>query len=283
MLGWARFPRAAERGLREHYHPDAFEICYIADGPVEWWVEGETYAVPRGYVYVTLPGERHGGAHAVMHPCEIYWVQVAFPLPGLSAEENALLCSGLRGVTRRAFPGTPDIPDLFARMLDEHRHASEAAGTAAAIPLARLAARGLLHALLASIVRAHDAAEHAAAAAPSSPIAAALAWMEAHLGASFTVEEAAAEAGMSAAGFHERFVRELGETPADWRARRRIDIAKRRLLEEPAASVTEVAFALGFASSQYFATAFRRYTGLTPSAYRRAATAASTSRLQPPR
>jgi AraC-like DNA-binding protein len=267
MLGWARFPRAATDGLGEHRHPGAFEVCYIADGPVEWWVEGETYAVPRGHAYVTLPDERHGGAHAVMHPCEIFWAQVAFPFVGLSGAENDLLAGGLGGVTRRAFPVPAAVPDLFARLMDEHRRVADA--------VAVVAARGLLHALLAAVVRAHAEAERLSPPAPSPAVAAALAWMEARLCEPFTVEEAAAAAGMGAAAFHERFAREVGETPADWRARRRIERAKRRLLDDPAASVTDTAFALGFASSQYFATAFRRYTGLTPSGFRRRAASAT--------
>ena len=35
-----------------------------------------------------------------------------------------------------------------------------------------------------------------------------------------------------------------------------------------AASISDVAYACGFESSQYFATVFRRHTGRSPSAYR---------------
>ena len=48
----------------------------------------------------------------------------------------------------------------------------------------------------------------------------------------------------------------------------RIEEAKRRLLL-PGASATQIALELGFVSSQYFATVFRRVTGMTPTAYRR--------------
>jgi AraC-like DNA-binding protein/mannose-6-phosphate isomerase-like protein (cupin superfamily) len=266
MLGWARFPHAA-RSLPEHRHEGAFEVCYIADGAVDWWVEGEPFTVSRGHLYVTLPGERHGGAHAVMNPCELFWVQVAPPLPGLSPEGDNALLAGLRSITARSFPASPATAAFFAALFEEHRRAGGESR------LAAVAARGLLHALLAGVVR-----DHAAAVRPAAPpgllspaVATALSWMEARLCEPFTVEQAAAEAGVSPTTLHERFLREVGETPADWRARRRIEEAKRRLLAEPAGSVTEVAFSLGFASSQYFATAFRRYTGLTPTEYRRVA------------
>jgi AraC-like DNA-binding protein/mannose-6-phosphate isomerase-like protein (cupin superfamily) len=272
MLGWARFPRAA-CSLPEHRHEGAFEVCYIADGSVDWWVEGEQFTVPRGHLYVTLPGERHGGAHAVMNPCELFWLQMAPPLPGLPEEGADALLAGLRSVTVRSYPASPATASLFAALFEEHRRAGSEAR------LAAVAARGLLHALLAGVVR-----DHAAVVPPAAPpgvlspaVAVALSWMEARLCQPFTVGQAAAAAGISPTTLHERFLREAGETPADWRARRRIDEAKRRLVAAPAGSVTEVAYALGFGSSQYFATAFRRYTGLTPTEYRRAVQSGATS------
>ena len=43
----------------------------------------------------------------------------------------------------------------------------------------------------------------------------------------------------------------------------------RGLLESSDETVTEVALAVGFASSGYFSTVFRREVGVTPAAYRR--------------
>ncbi len=49
----------------------------------------------------------------------------------------------------------------------------------------------------------------------------------------------------------------------------RVEKGKTLLLREAAeASVTDVAFACGFDSSPYFATVFKRTTGMTPSQFR---------------
>jgi AraC-like DNA-binding protein len=50
--------------------------------------------------------------------------------------------------------------------------------------------------------------------------------------------------------------------------RRRIERAN-TLLENPAASVTEIAIEVGFADPVSFASAFRRFVGTTPTNYRR--------------
>lgn len=82
------------------------------------------------------------------------------------------------------------------------------------------------------------------------------------------MDDAAEVAGLGVTQFHERFHREAGYTPGDWRLRRRVMRAK-QLLRQANRSVLDVAMASGFSSSQYFATAFSRLTGLSPSQYRR--------------
>jgi AraC-like DNA-binding protein len=57
-------------------------------------------------------------------------------------------------------------------------------------------------------------------------------------------------------------------TPSDQLSLIRLAHAARMLREEPMKSVTEIAFAVGFNSSQYFATCFRRNYGSTPGAFR---------------
>ncbi len=85
------------------------------------------------------------------------------------------------------------------------------------------------------------------------------------------VGELARRAGLAPSRFHERFLAEAGESPARWVARRRLELARARLRAgEP---VTRIALDLGFASSQHFATAFRRVYGVAPSAWAKRAAA----------
>jgi AraC family L-rhamnose operon regulatory protein RhaS len=76
-------------------------------------------------------------------------------------------------------------------------------------------------------------------------------------------------AGLSASHFAEVFRRETGRTPLEYLTSARIEEATRRLLERPEASVTRIASELGFSSSQYFSTVFRRHVGCTPGEWRR--------------
>ena len=268
MLGQSAFPRTMVHGLTPHRH-ETFEICLITDGAVDWWVEGEgVYSLHRNDLFVTRPGELHGGVDTMMHPCELVWVQIAdADLPGLDADAARYLLAGLRDLPRRQFAASDLTAAPFHALVAEHT----ACRDGGADLLAPIAARAALHRLLVQVLRdgASDGGGASEVTPPLSPsIGAAVGWMEAHLAEPFAIEAAAHSVGLSVSRFHERFVAETGQTPADWRVRRRVEHAKRRL-ELPGASVTEVAFALGFTSSQYFATAFKKYTGRTPREWQR--------------
>jgi AraC-like DNA-binding protein len=64
-----------------------------------------------------------------------------------------------------------------------------------------------------------------------------------------------------------RFTAETGVSPGQFLVRTRIEASKRRLAEA-AEPIMQIAMSLGFSSSQYFATVFKRITGATPRAYR---------------
>ena len=64
------------------------------------------------------------------------------------------------------------------------------------------------------------------------------------------------------------FRREVGMTPISYLNRYRVNRAK-VLLRESEQSVTEIAMAVGFSDSSYFARVFRRQVGVSPDVYRR--------------
>ncbi|CAL80256.1 putative transcriptional regulator, AraC family [Bradyrhizobium sp. ORS 278] len=93
-------------------------------------------------------------------------------------------------------------------------------------------------------------------------------YFDSRLGESLSVADLAAFLDLSVPHLTELFRRGLGSSPYRWMMQRRIERA-RALLAERDHSITDIALALGFASSQHFATAFRKACGLTPSEYRK--------------
>jgi transcriptional regulator GlxA family with amidase domain len=116
-----------------------------------------------------------------------------------------------------------------------------------------------------------EAARQITAARPAraeQAVAAALAHLREHLHEPVMMDHLARQAGCGRARLFQLFKQNTGLTPNDYLQRLRIAKA-RELLTTTSQSVTEIAFAAGFASSQYFSRVFRKYTGQMPSEYRR--------------
>lgn len=69
--------------------------------------------------------------------------------------------------------------------------------------------------------------------------------------------------------FCRAFKQSFGTPPLRYQTKRRVDHAKLLLVAKPAMSVTDIGLTIGFGCSTAFSTAFRKATGLTPTAYQR--------------
>lgn len=90
-----------------------------------------------------------------------------------------------------------------------------------------------------------------------------------NLSGPLTLEEMAAVSSFSPFHLHRIFSTVMGETLAAFICRVRIERAAVLLLWNPTRSVTDIAFACGFSSSQNLARAFTRHMGMPPGVYRR--------------
>ncbi len=97
---------------------------------------------------------------------------------------------------------------------------------------------------------------------------AALDLIDANLGEELSLKALAAAAHFSPFHFHRIFFAFVGETPADYVRRLRLEKAAGLLLFDPGATVTEIALGCGFATSALFCRRFRSRFGMTPTAWR---------------
>ena len=92
-------------------------------------------------------------------------------------------------------------------------------------------------------------------------------FIEQHLAEDISLDALAELVQLSPYHFLRSFKRSLGEPPHRYWMARRIERAK-TLLANPRASITEVAFQVGFSGTSAFSAAFRRITGQTATDYR---------------
>ena len=92
--------------------------------------------------------------------------------------------------------------------------------------------------------------------------------MDEHLRDEVSIDDLVSRSRLSPARFYQAFKERTGTNPKDHLLRLRLEEAVRLLRNQPDRSVIDIAHELGFSSSQYFATVFRRYLGTTPSRLR---------------
>lgn len=129
-------------------------------------------------------------------------------------------------------------------------------------------ALGMLLTLFGACWRAAEAYHppHAAEGV-SAEVAAAMAYLRAHLEAAPSLAEIAAACHMSVSSLAHRFTAETGLAPKRWLTRERLRMARHLLLE--GRSVSETAAQVGFATPFHFSRVFTRQEGLPPSQFQR--------------
>ena len=93
-------------------------------------------------------------------------------------------------------------------------------------------------------------------------------FIEEHLAEEISLAALAALADLSLYHFARAFAQSFGVPPHRYHMARRMDRA-RSLLQRPALSVTQIGAQIGFRETSSFTRAFRRFTGITPTEYRR--------------
>lgn len=243
--------------MTAHWH-DCLEVCYIEDGMADWWVEREPYRVRGGCVMLMRPHEAHGAIGAVHEPCSYYFAGIrlnARTLLGVSAPERRALRAGFTQLPHRCFEAPAHIGAQFAAIL-------RALGTRSALTLTTVRA-----ALLNILLQTLSAGAVAKPAGYSPVVRETLAQIEGNLEYPLRLDELARRLGWSASHVKTRFRREMGVSPGEYYLRRRIAQAC-TALRESREEIGAIAHRLGFQSSQYFATAFKRIVGTTPRGYR---------------
>lgn len=263
--------REAHRGIALHAHRGALEICYLAKGRQLYRVGNSDYVLAGGDVFVTFPDETHSTGEAPQEKGRLYWVEIMLPRRPRAFLNSDRACAAalvarLRGLPHRHFRGASILGSLLDQII--------AAASGPIDPLQRLA---IQNRLVDFLLRVLDLADRQPGTRVSSQISDLLRYIDSNLHRKLPLRELAARARLSIPRLKARFKLEVGMPPAEYVMRCKIAVARRRLAD-PSVTITRVAMDLSFASSQYFATVFRRFTGQRPSMLRRSVPAAAARR-----
>ena len=250
------------------------ELNYLFRGGLDFTVDGKTFAMHSGQINVIRPWQTFQiGQQMVVPATRLGWVllDVGVRRPNgrwkwpewilLTSAERNRLAALLREGGQTVWKADAVIAEAFKRIAgvagseDEH---FDRTGMALAI-------NGLLLGMLRMLERHADATDDS----PSlQTVEKFLDGLPGRAGEPWTVDSMAAACGMRRSRFTTLCEELKNQTPARHLIRCRIGAAARLLREQPKMSILDVALACGFASSQMFATAFRRVKGMAPREFR---------------
>lgn len=255
-----RLPKTEGHGLlataEGFYHADRIlpfhVLIYVLEGVIHVTEDGHDYAVGPGEMLFLKSGFRHFGKRQIPRGTRWYYVHFALPQPEEDAEIEEIsqlsLPKQLSGLTGGALEAE------LAAFVERCRSRDETA---------RWYLNQQLYVLLSHI--AHYEQQPKAAPGLAERIARHL---SRHIHEPFSAEELEKVFFLSYKHMAAVFKKSRSQTMQSYHHRLRMEEGA-RLLQETLLPVGEISEKLGFADQLYFSRCFHRFTGLSPTAYRR--------------
>lgn len=257
--------RSASR-VSWHAH-DGFELLFVLDGATKYETEsGVLVALPGGCFVVVPPGVKHRGWEDVRMPttmCGLVLEAMDESRPGGSGLSESDLKWMQEQLSRNVLVSHPMGPELLRAVRLLRQRASE-------FPRGEHAVAAILGLRLSALNTLFEAVQQCARSSrlePGNVMAKACLYLEGHFREPLHMGALETITGYGRARLFQLFKRETGLAPNDYLQRLRVQKALESLGATDL-SVTEIAHALGFSSSQYFSKVFRKYQGRTPTEWR---------------
>lgn len=248
-----------------HSH-DCYEIILLADGATSYeFAGGASVELSGGCFLVTPPQLEHRGSNDVRSPGKLLGIMFD-PCVPQESHANLFTHEEFLAISNAIQAGTIQTRRMGAALRSMVRDIpADMEQVQQGTYLAEATLRSRLCQLFAEI------AKQLKINCPSEPrflVDAAVQYMKARLFEEATVDEVADHVHCCRAKLFEVFKECVGMSPNDYWQRIRIE-ATQDMLRKTDLSVTEIAIRCGYSTSQYFSTVFRKYTGTTPTQFRR--------------
>lgn len=240
--------------LNWHYHENAFEITMCTKGALSFSSTVSNYKISGGDVFITTPNEIHSTDEVPLSLGEVYWFQLVTNDPSrflfLETAAAEMLIAGLNGIAAHVVKISARESEYLIQAFHFARSESNPYVVASFINL-------FLHILILASQKTKFQL--------TPDIGKSLNYIMDHLTCELSLDELAAQCLLSTSQYKQKFKKQVGISPRNFINQQKIELAKSMLLEGK--SITETAMGLGFNTSSYFATVFKRYTFYAPTEF----------------
>lgn len=272
LVGYDSIQKPIE--LPSHLH-SGFEIVFLEKGDTVFELgDNKRIYVRGGNFSIIHPNTMHKGEWEIIKPCSLFWIvyDLKSGMTGNGILGQKLLkkiCTAFRDAGNMVFPGNEYLRRQFRMLLDVMVRYTADRKNETAIAQVRLQ---LLHILVSlyEVLTQYEPLTHQLPGISDKhlPIEEIEAYIHSKIDDKIEVHDLAEICRLSVSVFQSRFMIQTGLSPGDYITRIRVEKAK-QMLPDPGCSITGLALDLGFSSSQYFSTIFKKYTGMTPTVFRK--------------
>ena len=255
-----REPRAP--GVEVHHH-DFYEVYYLLDGQVEYWVDGRVIRMAPGDLLLINPQELHRpmlGPDNERYERIVLWINKDF-LESLAPGKSKLNRCFDQSLPNRICPADAERPILKARMHELVREFySRDFGS-------RICAQGLFLQLMVQLNRLSFHSDDAddTQTQMSALVQQTMDYVRDHISAPLSLESIASQLYVSKYHLSHAFSREVGVSLYRYIMLRRLLLARQLLLSGQGAG--QVSINCGFSDYASFYRAFKAEYGVSPRAY----------------
>lgn len=245
--------------LYPHYHENAFEITYLCKGTLTFFTDDQTHHLSGGDIYISFPNEAHSTGAVPISLNEMYWFQLDIGADNflfLGKEWKEKIIEDLYQVNSRLInTNTGEMQKLMKEFyrLTYNQNEDE-----------KFQAASALIYFLSQLISYSKKQEKII----SKDIQAAVDYILANIYENISLDYLAELSGLSLSRFKQKFCQQLGFTPREYINFQKVEASKFMLGKGK--NVTDTAIELGFSTSNYFSSVFKRFTTLSPSDYLRA-------------
>ncbi|QUI21220.1 helix-turn-helix transcriptional regulator [Vallitalea pronyensis] len=238
------FWQRRKNGRKDYY------LIYVNSGQLLCSINGISYRVKEGHMILIPPHQPHEIYYTDKVYHEVYWVHfTGYGVPPLL--EKLQLLDNVYYVGKH-----PLIEDLFSQMIRDLQMRRTAYDDVCS---------GYLIQLISSFSRW---VREGVSLNFESEVYRVMIYLHEHYNKSHTTEALASRCNLSPYYFIHKFKKICGQSPQKYLTCIRIEKAKKMLVESDV-QISDIAYVIGYKNPLYFSKTFKRYTGKTPSEYRR--------------
>lgn len=245
--------------LKSHIHKDALEICFCLKGQQYYEIGGELHKLKGNSIIIIPPNVNHSSGR---HPEDIgilFWLQISLQkskgyLCNLPNDQSDFLLEELIKYKNKVFKGAYQLKPILEKIIRLLEN-----------PQCKFNELYIRQSIVQLILETVVLAKKPQQASNLDKQNLLNDFIDRNMYRTIYVDELALLVGFSTAYFKSWFKQHFGVSPKAYVNRLKIQQAEKDLPIKK--TITQVAFDLGFSSSQYFSNVFKKHTGMSPGAY----------------